>query len=300
MDKIVLVYVILIPCGIVVASVLGFWLPFAFRSDASASKNSRMIFTAGLGAALAYMAGHWGIYARPTLPPTDAADWLFYIAPVAALLSLIEAIGNHRAVRSTLFHMTLTLFRAALISVGLWLILAPIRRSWTPSETWTWIPALTLVLLLIWESFTALARRIPSYDTAAAVFPVALGISAAISLSGGARFGLFAAVLVAVCGSIFVGSLLRRELPLARGLVAVVPPIGFLLLVLGKFLDDVPLSSAALLAGAPFMAWIPQWRAIQRLKPWQIALIRFMLIACVAGAAVGIANSHFEPESLGE
>ena len=296
MDTIVLYYVILIPCGIVVAAVLGIWLPLARRSDGEARTDARMIFAAGLGVAAAYMAGHAGINGRPAFPPTDVANWLFFIAPAAAVVSLVEALLMRR-IHSTEFQPAVSAMRALVAAGALWLVLTPLRASWSPAQLWMWMPALILILVLQWESSAALARRIPSADAALSVFPVVLGTSAALGMSGGAKYGLFAAILVSASGAIFVGSLLKRELPLARGLIAVTTPLAFLLLTLGHFLTELPLSAGALLVAAPFLAWIPQLRALQRLKPWQSALLRVTLIAIVAGIAVAIAYSHFTPPS---
>lgn len=293
MIPLIAIYVIGIPCAIVVATLLPFWLPD--RKTINAEELSvRMMFGAALGCALAYMAGHWGQGSFPKLPqvpPTDAADWLFFIAPFCAFVAFVEGGLARIPKQASTFHFSLLVLRAIVVGGSVWLVLTPERRN-HPDNVWKWVPALSVLLLLQWESWAALARRNKSFDISASLYAVIGGSCAVLALSGGARYGLLCGTLAAISGAIFFGSLIFSNFPLARGLANVAAPLGFLLVVLGYFLADVPLKSGVLLAAAPFAAWIAELPPVKRLKPWQIAMLRVTCVAVMVGIAVAIAAAN--------
>ncbi len=287
-------YVVGIPCAIVVAVLLPFWLTDR-KTINTQDLSARMSFGAGLGCMLAYMAGQWGQDTLPKFPPIDAAHWLFYLALPFGLIAALDAMSARSDKTAAKFSFSLFLLRAVISAVAVWLVLTPIRRN-QPENVWTFVPAISAALLLQWESWAAIARRNRSFDTAAAVFVVVVGTSRVISLSGGAKYAMLCGTLTAIAGAIFVGSLLFPKFPLARGMSMVVAPLGFLYVVLGHFLTDVPLSCAVLLTAAAFAAWIAELPFVKRLKPWQIAVVRLIFIAVLVGIAVGIATAN-QPES---
>ena len=306
--NIVLFNVVLIPCAIVLALyLLGCrpWTVLWKRSDAPAPPmaawNPAAIWTAGLACGAAYMTGHALLTQIPKFPPIDVGDWIYYAAAAGVLVSLVEAMRAKVFEASGRTDPWSRRLRAGVMFAAVYLMFGTLLSASMPHSSATFLIAgLAVAGWMQWELLAGLSRRVSSAGMISALFPAAIGVSAALSLSGTARFGMFGGVICSCMGVLLVASLVTRALPLARGMICVTVPVLYLLILGGRFLAELTTANAALLFAAPLAAWVGEIPAIQRLRPWQVHTLRIGAVLALTAAAVAVAYSGYTPIQSGE
>jgi hypothetical protein len=285
---IILVNVVLIPCGIVAVTAL----------LASRLKSAAIAIVA-FGCSAAYIAVHLGFsdnWNIPHFPPSDKGEWLLAVAALVVLPAIFEAILSESAAR---FNIFVFLARAIAMCLAIWLTFSDmLGRTYSGTMYHVWFAGACAIGLLQWELNAALARRISSLSMASMLLPVCVGSGIALALSD-TKHGMLIAGIGATAGTITVASWFSTGAPLARGLVSVASPLTYVLVLCGRFFAETPLSMSALLIAAPLAGWIAELPPVKRLRPWQAGLIRMVAVALVVGAAVAIAAANM-PKEYGE
>jgi hypothetical protein len=266
----VILYAVLIPCGVEGAVLLTAWL---MRRSAADPKS--LGWAGALGAGLAYMAGHLGLYRQwPTF--NDVGHLVFYVALSCTLLQILHGIFTR------IPNAAMWVMRAAIAAAGLWLILGPYKSP-------LWFSGLFFAMMLLWFAWQGMANRQTDRTSGIVILIWTLGVSGALAISGAAKFGLLAGVLSAAAGLIIALSLINANLGFSRGMILVSAPIAFLLGVEGMFYADLPRTSAALLVAAPLSAWLAETKCGKEWKPWKLWLLRLAAIGIPIAIAVAIA-----------
>lgn len=272
----------LLPAGIAGTILLLGWRPWnrALAPDRAAAAAGPLALG---GAWLAAQIAIVGI----TLPPLRASDWLAVLVAAAALGGLFEALRQPPGWLRWSWRAALSLALPALLVLPLW------RSSWSTPEALALIGAAGMGVFGAWSLLEAQARR-----RAGAAMPLLLAVLASgsglvLALSGSASQGQLGGALAAAVGAALVIALLQPRLSLAHG------SIGPLVIALaglwlnGTFYADVPSGSLVLLFAAPWLALVGRLRPVQRLAPWQSALVSAgaVLLPLAAAAAWAYAAS---------
>lgn len=275
-------YAVIIPCGAEGIVLFAAWF---LRRGSSSEKP--LIWAGALGVALAYAAGHAGLYQEvPTL--NDAGHWCFFLALACGVFGILEGIFSNA-------RWLWALVRALAAFAALWLVFAPQRKNvWQPAEAWLWMGGLSAALAAQWISWDALSRRISDRTSAILMAITLSGCSGVLALSGAAKFGMLCGVLIAATSMIVAVSLVFPKLQFARGSFWISVPVNFLLLAQGliRALPPMPWSCAILLFAAPFCAWLAELAAVKKWSPLKIWLIRIAAVGIPIAAALAIALAN--------
>jgi hypothetical protein len=284
----VVLYAVLIPCGVEAIILLTAWL--------TTGLSARLAWAGALATGLAYAAGHLGQYRQWPPSLSDAGNWLFYAALACAAVGILEGLLSRTPAPLAI------LLRVIVAVASLWLILSPKRNNeWHGAETSLWIGGLGIALTLLWFSWDRLAKQLTDRAATSAMLLAVLGASAAITLSGAAKFGLLEGVLGATAGVIFVFSFIDSQTGFSRGMINVAAPVSFLLGVESYFYAELPWQSGTLLFVAPFIAWLAEIERIRKWSPWKVWLVRLMAMSIFIGAALAIAYAKSpQPANYGE
>jgi hypothetical protein len=123
----------------------------------------------------------------------------------------------------------------------------------------------------------------PSYLVAA------LGVAAALLLSGSLTLGQIGGGLATAVGVAWVASWWQPDLSPSRGGVAVLIATVAALLIEGHVYSGLPASSAYLLVAAPLAAWVALLGPTRRWAGWQSALLGAFATLVPSAIAVGLA-----------
>ena len=309
-NYIVLINVVLNPCGIVTVLYLSYLFQSWYMRKAFAGEDAavgeRLVYAfaievTGRSCGIAYFISYVAIVLggkAPHFPPIDKQDWLLAVAAATIAFAIVETFVALVQERADRFNLVLFLLRALVSTTTVWLIVSGmISREETGWQYYAWIAGLSVLGLLQWELNAALARRITSFAMAEMLVPVSVAVSLALTIAGDAKHGLLAAAIGACAGTIMVASWFSPDAPLARGLVTVSSPLLYALVLCGRYYADAPLLLCAFLVAAPLGGWIAELPPIKRLRPWQSGVIRLLFVAVLTGAAVAIANA---PKDSGE
>jgi hypothetical protein len=200
-------------------------------------------FALGVG----YAAGHFLIAGLTRLPPTDTTNWLPYLGVAAAIIGAAGVVIRRPSVRWLLLGLV--------SASGLRLLLGPIfRNTWTAGTAWLFLACLAAATVLLGVTLQAL-RRSASYkfDAPLCLLIISVGSFGALILSGSLLLAQFVLVLTGAIAGVSIIQL--------RGNVgdcsAVVALLLVALLASGYFFADLKAPAAALLAGAPLVALLP-------------------------------------------
>ncbi len=191
-----------------------------------------------------YLAGALVLCGRPSFPPHDAVQRLFYVTLAAIPLSILGAGRRWR------WGVYLVLLSAA----GLYLIPPPTRSSWTWPEATAWLIGLGTAGFLFCWALDDLAEKRPGRFTPSLLVALALGSAGVLSLSHNALLGqLSGIVAAALVPAVILGV---RLSPAALVLTVQLPGLWLLDQTIGY---EPPTASLLLLAATPVLAWVA-WR----------------------------------------
>jgi hypothetical protein len=239
------------------------------------------------GGPLAFAAGFLCMYkpiigAWPTLPPNGATGWIFYIAIIAALFGLLDALTNTR-------------FRW----IGIVVVLGGcfclfLRGQWSVTDTRNiaivWIVAFTIIA-------TAWSLTLEQIPTERIVSPLvmlmtALASAALLMMSHSVVYARLAAALAGAVVPTVALAIWRKRFDV-RGSTIVFSAVLGALLIGGNFFADLILWSVALISVAPFALLIARAPIVRRRRAWMRGLICLLVAALPLILAVAIALPEF-------
>jgi hypothetical protein len=240
----------------------------------------------GIGYALGHAgASEWLTSGElPPIPPLNATDWLPWLALVAMIVGLVEALWPSPAWARWENRLLLTV-------ATLWLLIGPIYRSLWEPEQWkgaVWVCGLGAGILVFWGVLEGLSCR----RGRGMLLPLAVlagGTAAALVLS---RFLVLGECAIGLAGALGAAWLVSRwwvELSPSGGGVPVVALLLAGLILGGFFYAELPAPSALLLAVAPLALLVDRLGPVARWPGWAAGLARFVAVLVPVGAAVALA-----------
>lgn len=227
------------------------------------------IWSGATALSIGYVTGHIGVAGLPPFPPTEATQWLAYLALAGMALGLVDALyqKNPAWLRWGL--------RLLLAAATVWLPLRPVvEYTWGPAKGVGGMVALGIALLAFWTQLEALAERQPGAGLPLLLFIVTAASSVMLLVSGSALLGQLCGALAAAIGASWVVAWESPMFSLSRGARPVVSVLLGGLWLNGYFYADTPLTSVLLMALSLMAAWVGQVERVQRLAPWQANLAR--------------------------
>src|SRR4051812_13277218 len=210
-------------------------------------------------------AGHWGgaaaigvavilayypiTNAPPHFPPREATVWVFWIAFLATLVGLIDALIRPPRWVSTILVFALSSFALAMM------LKSQLFGEWSTAASLGALLLFGMIGVLWWVTFEASADT-GSLTHALLTWLTASGIAVALLLTGSLKFGQFAMALAGAAGAMVVLILWRRNVSLAHGAMHAFIVVILCLLIPSHYLSELPAVEGLALLAIPAFIWI--------------------------------------------
>lgn len=213
-----------------------------------------------LAPAAAFTAGAYLVRGLPSLPPADAAGWIFWSVGVAAITGCCV---------STSSRWLLWGGRGLAVVGMVYLIARPlIGRVWEGADAAVWFGGFALIFLGVWAAGVQGHRDARVWRPLLLWLLSTIGLGVLLMVAGTASYSLYALALAGVIAGAGAASLswARRFGPDPRPAAAilVLPWAG--LLIAGHLYADVPLSALLLTASSPFAVLLPRLPKMKALR----------------------------------
>ena len=238
---------------------------------------------------LGYLVAENLLRGRPSVPPADAAQTLYFALLVLGLLSAAYECRGGAAWR---FYLPISLALVLLPTV--WLLVRPLaEHAWNRTEAAAWIGGLCLAAIAMTVALDRLFAGRPGVGASAGLVLVLSLAAPVLAMSGTKTYGqlaasgaaaLFPGVAAAAAG--WTGGFSRRMAP------AFVLLLGGMLLT-GHLLANLTVTNAVLLLLAPLAMWIDRLSIVGHWAAWQRGALALVAAALPAGAAVALAAQKF-------
>jgi hypothetical protein len=252
-----------------------------------------LVIAVVLGCLSSYLAVRGGF---PNFPPKEFRDYIFYLAVVGLLWSVLEPLwSNNRVVRWA--------GRTVLLLGSLFLVFQNRIRSWETLESVLWFAGIVLFLLVFWwtlERLTGFDTKpneslpLPARELYIALVILIAGTSITLATSGSASLGQTSGALAASIGAVMVLSWFMN-VPVPTSLAAV---LVFTLGVLwfgGSVFAKVPVWSSILLALSPLLLLFIKTPKTLRGSATRLAVFAIPVILVTAYAAWRFAVTYNQP-----
>jgi len=216
----------------------------------------------------------------PGLPPLYTKHWLVWLAPVAAVAGMADALVRWPTPLRLLGAATLAAVCGRLL-VGDWV-----------DHAWPWRGVTATVIALVAVSVNAAADRRHGAAVPLSLCVAALGASVVLIGSANARLAELTGALAACLGVVVALNWWRPTVSLSRGGVAVVAVLLPGLVLSGYFArgsEDIRPWVYVLAAVAPAFIWPAALIRLEGLRVWQAATIRVAVAALPVAVTVAIA-----------
>jgi hypothetical protein len=214
------------------------------------ARRNRRLFLGVIATAIAFMAvvGTLEQTFVPEFPPSDAMLWLYWLAPVAAVVAIVNTL-----VRKAFIVWPL---RVALVAGGTYLAVSPLLDGIWADGGWTRVGVAVVATLAVWFGLDRLLDR----DDRDASVPLGLGFAAAggaaaIAFVSSLTIGLSAASLAMGIGATALLIPAGREIS-ARGLVELYVPLLGIVYVMAHGYADFAAFPTLLVGLAPLLVWV--------------------------------------------
>jgi hypothetical protein len=237
----------------------------------------------GLG--LAVFVGCWLVGLLPNSPESDDQGRVLYAIFPAALLAegMILLTGRRLGWETRLFVAVAAGYVLLAPTIYLKDLAGPGSRLWSTAQASLALLGLGAALFLSWQSLASLERRLERPIAAVALSITILAAGVAIMLSGyltaGQRCFPLAAGLLAAAAVTWLSGLK------ATGLVGAAFVLAYAVVLSGYFFTELTLLHAALLIGAPQLAWLSELPPLRR-RRWLAAALTIIAVALPPGLAV--------------
>lgn len=288
------------------AALCALFLALAWRPWNGREIASRAGFWGGaLGLAAAYIGVHLFVAGVPELPPSDDLDWLVYIAPVAAVVGVLER-------RLYSGRITTLLVRAVVVTATYWLTLDfMIEHHWDEATSMWAVGALSIVTLEAIVIFDKMADRRRGALVPLAMTLLAAGAAVTLGLIGTARVAQLMGGLAAASGALLVLAWWRPLVRTSRGPITVYFVLFGGLLAFGYLstvdwpgwsgvTDHYPTLAVLLLAGAPLALLIADADFTNEWAGWKRTLLGAAIIALPVAGSIYAGTLEQEEEEEAE
>jgi hypothetical protein len=232
---------LVLPAALAAAVPVAAWRIARGRASARDSRS----WGAPAAVAAAFVAGYWALLGRPELPPLDALDWLFYLAPALAVVGTADAWLRLRfPARAVLI--------AASVAATFVLVAWPLLGGEASARI---LVAGALATASI-VALDALAVRISAARSGAILLAAAAPAAVVVMLSGSQRLGQIGGLLAATAGGMLAVNFALGSAAVGRGTVVVFGTLAAGLLLCSYLYAELQTADAVLLAIAPNMAWV--------------------------------------------
>ena len=248
-------------------------------------RSSNWLIAVALSAG--YIVGYFGLEGFSVLPfpPRQGIHWLCCLA----IIGFIVGCFWHLAPWGRLIAQIILS-----IAIPRLLLNSTFRYTWGQLEGIIWWVCLAAAIFIFWnlvqQSFTTL---ISDASVPFVYFGLSGGTALILALSGSLRLAQHSGVLVALFVTSWIIILtLQRDGKWQAFPPSVSPVVALLLAGIwmnGYFYEEVPATSAILLAVSIPLAWVGQIEAIRRLGTRRSALVQIAAIALPVVIAIGIA-----------
>jgi hypothetical protein len=208
----------------------------------------------------AFVFPYMHLFDRPPLPPVESTSWLFYLPIAVFPIALILDFVNFRLLALPLFFLSPTLI--------LWPIL---RNDHSFAESATIITLIASASFLSYLSLTQLSPRIGGRSIHLILLLLLAASAQILFMSGSQTLGQTALILTAaLAGALPLAFYLK--IPLTPGPTLLILLLSHGFLIAGLFTANLTPLNAILLAIAPHLAWLAEFRARNWPKFGQMSL----------------------------
>jgi hypothetical protein len=240
---------------------------------------------AAVGLALGFAAGQVALVGWPGLFPVDATYRLLHLALAGAAVGVGEVLWKDKA-------PVLWVLRSTLGALVLGLLLRSVmEHTWEGSEAIFWLVGLFVAILGFGAALQHLAQTTRSLELVVLLVLLISAASIGLVFAHSAFLGQLGGALAAGLGGVGVVMLVRPATRLSPGGIPVVTAVFTALLLCGYFFATLPAVSAVLLWLAPGAAALGGFGALAKRAPWQILVLRIVLLLLFAATAVYLAYS---------
>lgn len=250
-----------------------------------------------LGVGGGIYAGCWRLGVSPNWPPREDQDrLLFVLFPSVIVVEAVVAFAARPRWLPWLLRMAVAGSAAPILLYGSSYISEPAgpgSREWTPFQTGLILGGLAAMLAAVWGALGLLVKRSACRSVPVVLAIVCAGASVTVMLSGyasGGQIGLMisAALLGAVIASLVLAGTPEMNSVVSLGVVGL-----FALLVVGRFFGQLSTANAAVLFGAPLLAWGAELPVVRR-GGWVVhSVARVILPAIAVAVALLLARQQF-------
>lgn len=232
----------------------------------------------GASVMLGAILGMIAVIGVPNFLPTEAAQWLIYAAIVLAAFAVFEHLWRNRRAPRIVARVVMLLL---LIS----LILRPLlQHTWPASKSVLLLAAFTALIVALWESHDACARREAPAGFAVLLLLGLIAGSVLCLFSGSAKLAqLSGCVVSAFCGASIATWWNPQRYPIS-GLLAVAWPLSGLIWVQAFCYAEASVWPMLLLIAALVAPWLTRMSILRHRKPWQrlaaAAAVQAPLLTC--------------------
>jgi len=247
----------------------------------------------GVLVAIGFAIAFWSLRGPAEFPPTNAVQWLFWLAAPVAIVSALDAFLKPPIWLRSIFLLLL-------LRISLRTILAPLVPASLSSEALEmWIDAGSLIALLSWLSIEDLAERAggptAAFMLAILCFGIGVLVATTLHIQQEGEIGISLGIMSAAAG---FAAWWNRKISIARGTAQAVILLVLPLLAFGWFYSDDTLSTsqqirAVILLAAPLAAFIGDIPGIRKSSPRIRFILRLVAVGLIVGALSGMSIADY-------
>jgi hypothetical protein len=228
-------------------------------------------FAAAIAIGGAFIVSFAGWYDTPRFPPITAETWLVYLAGVAIVVAILQALIRWRP-----FDLVAS---SLILLMTPWLLLHKLPLE--PRDMWTWSIGAGVAMLAWWLAMETLARRSRA-GWLPAIFAMVIGISGLAIINAHSRqLGMLTGALAFPLLVVALAAAWSGGASLARGGMLAVGVLLLGLLLGGRFLADLSTRDMTLLAVAPLAAWAGEIPGLGKANSWKRTVVRIVAVLAI-------------------
>jgi hypothetical protein len=265
---------VVLPVVLCAGVLMAAWRPW--RRDAQLAGG---LWAGAIAFAVAFVVAFIAVDPWPGLPPHVTWHWLAWLAPIAAVAGVADALLRWPMAVRLLGAVTLAAVCGRLL-VGDWV-----------DHAWLWRAVMASAIAVVAVSVNAAANRRPGATVPLSMCVAAMGASVVLLGSGSAKLAQLAGAMAACLGVAVAISWWRPTVSIARGGVAVIAVLLPGLVLSGYFpsYSEIPPWVYVLAAIAPVFAWPAAMIRLEGLRVWQASIIRVALATIPVAVTVAVA-----------
>lgn len=279
--------------GVIATAVASAVFVLAAGWDRQAPSALRINAASLLAVALAMALGCHVVAILPRWPAANVLDRYFlFVLPGAALVELLAAVPRVPrwlawGLRAGLAAATgpILLYKSSYLEGS--------ADGWSTCDIWTALLAAAVLLLLVWGLTARLLKQSPGFSISLAVTETALAGGLVVMLSAYPTGGATAVPLAAALVGAVAGSWLLTARPATGGSLGFTLVGIFGVLMMGRFFGALSTERALLVLLAPLLCWVAEVPPLRRRPPWQVAILRLVLVAVPLIVALVLAQRDF-------